>query len=212
GDGPYWSSFLIVDGRSGWVLETSGRSWVAQPVGDGAAISNRLTLTTGWTRSSPDVAPGTNWDERRAPDAPTGIPHHPLAATRASVAPGPDLTPADLVAPPPQPGTRPRGPAGAAAAPPPPPPREAHDDGAGDAPAAPARGRPGRLVGRHGVHGRAWLPVHDGVDGRRPAGGRRRAAPGLGHARLRLHRRLPAGGRPARRGGAGAAGRRPRRA
>ena len=36
-DEPYWSSFLLVDGDGGWVLETSGRSWVARPVGDGAA-------------------------------------------------------------------------------------------------------------------------------------------------------------------------------
>lgn len=131
GDEPYWSSFLIVDGRSGWVLETSGRSWVAQPVGDGAAISNRLTLTTGWTRSSPDVAPGTNWDERRAPDAPTGIADHRLAATRACVARGPDVTPADLVATLRDHGTGPWGAPGRPATAPPPPPEDVRDDWSG---------------------------------------------------------------------------------
>ena len=96
-DEPYWSSFLVVDGRGGWVLETSGRSWVAQPVVT-AAISNRLTLSTGWARSSSDVAPGADWDERRAPDVPTGIADHRLAATRACVARGTPLTPAEAVA------------------------------------------------------------------------------------------------------------------
>lgn len=85
GDEPYWSSFLVVDPRGGWVLETSGRSWVASPVGAGAAISNRLTLSTEWTRSSDDVAPGTDWDQRRAPEVPTGIADHRLAATRACI-------------------------------------------------------------------------------------------------------------------------------
>ncbi|HLT69272.1 MAG TPA: hypothetical protein VKZ72_03845 [Acidimicrobiales bacterium] len=131
GDEPYWSSFLIVDGRGGWVLETSGRSWVAQPVGDGTAISNRLTLTTGWTRSSPDVAPGTNWDERRAPDAPTGIADHRLAATRACVARGPEVTPADLVATLRDHGTGPWGAPGWPAAAPPAPPEDVRDDWSG---------------------------------------------------------------------------------
>ncbi len=119
-DEPYWSSFLVVDGRGGWVLETSGRSWVAQPVGDGAAISNRLTLSTGWARSSSDVAPGANWDERRAPDAPTGIADHRLAATRACVARGALLTPAQAVAMLRDHGTGPWGAPGAPAEPAPP--------------------------------------------------------------------------------------------
>ena len=66
-DKPYWSSFVVVDGSGGWVLETSAASWVAQAVGDGAAVSSRLTLATGWQRSSPDVAPGDDWDRWRAP-------------------------------------------------------------------------------------------------------------------------------------------------
>jgi hypothetical protein len=97
-DEPYWSSLLVVDGRGGWVLETSGRSWVAEPVGDGAAISNRLTLSTAWTRSSPDVEPGTDWDRRRAPGVPTGLADHRLEATRAAVARGTRLTEAETAA------------------------------------------------------------------------------------------------------------------
>jgi len=98
-DEPYWSSFLLVDPLGGWVLETSGRSWVATPVGDGAAISNRLTLTKGWSLSSPDVPAGADWDAWRPRDVPTGLADHRLAATRACVRRGgTDLTPADLVA------------------------------------------------------------------------------------------------------------------
>ncbi len=52
---PYFSSFLIADPRSMWVLETSGRTWVAAPVERTGAISNRLTIRTEWTRSSADV-------------------------------------------------------------------------------------------------------------------------------------------------------------
>jgi secernin len=131
-DEPYWSSFLVVDGRGGWVLETSSRSWVAQPVGDGAAISNRLTVSTGWARSSPDVAPGADWDERRAPDAPTGIADHRLAATRACVARGALLTPAEAVAMLRDHGTGPWGaPGGPADAAPPPPPDDVGADWSG---------------------------------------------------------------------------------
>ncbi|MCO8126549.1 hypothetical protein NHL50_04960 [Acidimicrobiia bacterium EGI L10123] len=97
-DEPYWSSFLIVDPDGGWVLETSGRSWVAAPVGGGAAISNRLTLSTEWTRSSDDVERGTDWDGRRAPAAPTGIADHRLAATRRCVSTGSSVTPHHAVA------------------------------------------------------------------------------------------------------------------
>jgi secernin len=85
-DEPYWSSFLVVDAHAGWVLETSDRSWVATPVDRGAAISNRLTLSTDWTRSSSDVEPGADWDRWRSPNAPTGIADHRLAATRRCIA------------------------------------------------------------------------------------------------------------------------------
>ena len=63
----YWSSFLIADRASAWVLETSERSWAARPVERGDAISNRLTLRRDWTRSSSDVAAGTDLDTWRDP-------------------------------------------------------------------------------------------------------------------------------------------------
>lgn len=97
-DEPYWSSFLVVDPDGGWVLETSGRSWVAAPVGAGSAISNRLTLSTGWARSSADLEPGTDWDQWRAPAAPTGIADHRLAATRRCVSTASSVTPQHAVA------------------------------------------------------------------------------------------------------------------
>jgi secernin len=130
-DEPYWSSFLVVDGRGGWVLETSGRSWVAQPVEDGTAISNRLTLSTAWARSSPDIPAGADWDAHRAPGAPTGIADHRLAATRACVARGPWVTPADAVAMLRDHGTGPWGTPGVPAADPPPPPEDVRADWSG---------------------------------------------------------------------------------
>jgi len=81
----YWSSFLIADPTSAWVLETSGRTWAARPVVTGAALSNRLTLRRDWTRSSPDLAPGTDVDDWRHPDLPTGFADARLAAGRAFV-------------------------------------------------------------------------------------------------------------------------------
>ena len=96
---PYWSSFLIADAHSAWVLETSGRTWAARPVDDGAAISNRITLGTDWTRASSDVPAGTDFDRWRNPRTPTGIADHRLGATRQCVATGAAaLTAADVVA------------------------------------------------------------------------------------------------------------------
>jgi secernin len=96
----YFSSFIIADPHGGWVLETSGRSWVAASIEGGAAISNRLTLRREWTRSSPDIAPGTDWDEFRHPNAPTGHADIRLSASHACIASAApeDQTPAGLAA------------------------------------------------------------------------------------------------------------------
>jgi len=96
----YFSSFIIADPKVAWVLETSGRSWVAAPVSGTAAISNRLTIRHEWTRSSPDVATGSDWDAFRHPDAPTAHADVRLAASRACLAAASPagLTPADLAA------------------------------------------------------------------------------------------------------------------
>lgn len=94
----YFSSFLICDPRGGWVLETSGRSWVASSVEGTAAISNRLTLGRDWTRASVDVRSGADWDDFRHPRAPTGHADVRLAASRACLARTNTITPADLAA------------------------------------------------------------------------------------------------------------------
>jgi hypothetical protein len=83
---PYFSSFLVADPSGAWVVETSARTWVARPVADAAAISNRITLRTDWTRSSRDVGAGADFDAWRDPAAPTGIADHRLAATREAIA------------------------------------------------------------------------------------------------------------------------------
>ncbi|HEY8768243.1 MAG TPA: hypothetical protein VIP09_13440 [Dehalococcoidia bacterium] len=82
----YFSSFLICDPAGGWLLETSGRTWVAAPVRGAAAISNRLTLRRDWTRASADVLTGADWDEWRHPRAPVGHAEVRLGASRACLA------------------------------------------------------------------------------------------------------------------------------
>lgn len=109
-DEPYFSSFLVADPRSAWVVETSARTWVARPVDDGAAISNRLTVRADWTRSSPDVPAGADFDEWRDPEIPTGLADHRLRATGTAVATGAAaIGPRDLVAVLRHHGTRPWG-------------------------------------------------------------------------------------------------------
>jgi hypothetical protein len=85
-DKPYFSSFLVADARTAWIVETSARTWAARQVHGGAAISNRITLNRDWDRASRDVVAGTDFDEWRAPRVPTAIADHRLAATRAAVA------------------------------------------------------------------------------------------------------------------------------
>jgi len=56
-DGAYDNSYLIADGREAWVLETSGRRWVAARVRHSSwSVSNQATIRTDWDRASDDVA------------------------------------------------------------------------------------------------------------------------------------------------------------
>ena len=95
---PYDSSFLIADALGGWIMETCDRTWVAKPVGPGAAISNRISLGQDWTRSSPDVPADADFQTWRHPHTPTTIADHRLAATRACVRQGPGVTASSVVA------------------------------------------------------------------------------------------------------------------
>ena len=55
--GAYDNSYLIADAREAWVLETTGRRWVAKRVDDPTwSISNQATIRTGWDRASGDLA------------------------------------------------------------------------------------------------------------------------------------------------------------
>ncbi len=55
-DGAYDNSFLIADGREAWVLETSGRRWVAAQVRDSSwSVSNQATIRGEWDRASDDI-------------------------------------------------------------------------------------------------------------------------------------------------------------
>ncbi len=54
GDDGYQNSFVIADGRSAWVLETTARAWAARSV-EGASLTNALTLGTGWQIGSRDL-------------------------------------------------------------------------------------------------------------------------------------------------------------
>ena len=124
-DDPYWSSFLVADATGAWILETSGRTWVARAVDDGAAISNRVTLGTDWTRASDDIGRDDDFGRRLDRSVPTEPADVRLAATRSCVATGAAaLSAADIVATLRHHGTRPWGAPGADASevePPPPP-------------------------------------------------------------------------------------------
>ena len=78
----YDSSFLIADPRQAFVLDTSGTDFAAAPFPRGTAISNRLSVGSGWTRGSPDLEPGADFGRFRDPDAPTESAELRLAASR----------------------------------------------------------------------------------------------------------------------------------
>jgi hypothetical protein len=84
----YFSSFLVADARDAWVLETSARSWAARrvdPGEPGVALSNRIGLSTGWTRASQDVVEAGDFDRWRRASSPTAHADKRLAVTGACV-------------------------------------------------------------------------------------------------------------------------------
>lgn len=56
GDGSYENSFLLADRKEAWVLETSGRRWIAERVVRGIrTISNEPTIRKNWTEACGDL-------------------------------------------------------------------------------------------------------------------------------------------------------------
>jgi len=78
----YDSSFLIADPGEAFVLDTSGTEFAAAPFPRGTAISNRLSVGSGWTRASPDLEPGEDFGRFRNPAAPTESADTRLSASR----------------------------------------------------------------------------------------------------------------------------------
>jgi secernin len=55
-EGAYDNSYIIADPMEVWILETSGKIWIARKQTQGiASISNKLGLSTEWDISSPDL-------------------------------------------------------------------------------------------------------------------------------------------------------------
>src|SRR6516225_7998384 len=74
----YDSSFLVADASGALVLETAGSDYAAASFPDGAAISNRIALGTGWTRASA----GPRGPTSAASATPTRTPVTPTSAWR----------------------------------------------------------------------------------------------------------------------------------
>jgi secernin len=54
--GAYDNSFIIADPKEAWVLETTGKQWIARKFTKGVtSISNKLSITTEWERISPGL-------------------------------------------------------------------------------------------------------------------------------------------------------------
>ena len=51
----YDNTFIIVDLKSAWILETAGNFWVAKRVNDVGSISNGLTIQDKWDMASPNL-------------------------------------------------------------------------------------------------------------------------------------------------------------
>jgi secernin len=78
----YDSSFLIADPAEAFVLDTSGTDFAAAPFPRGTAISNRLSVGSGWTRASPDLDPGEDFGRFRDPAVLTDSADQRLSASR----------------------------------------------------------------------------------------------------------------------------------
>jgi len=96
----YDSSFLVADPSHAFVLETSGSAYAIAPADDGIAISNCLTLGTGWTRASRELSPGDDFGRFADTEAKTLHADVRLAASRRFLAgtPAGGLTPAATAA------------------------------------------------------------------------------------------------------------------
>jgi hypothetical protein len=84
----YFSSFLVADPHEAWALETSARSWAARrtdPGEPGIALSNRISLSTRWSRASPDVEEAGDFDRWRRASSPTAHADKRLAVTGGCV-------------------------------------------------------------------------------------------------------------------------------
>jgi hypothetical protein len=78
----YDSSFLVADPTEAFVLDTAGADYAAAPFPGGVAISNRLTLTTEWTRASAALGPDGDFSRFRDRGEDTGYADVRLAASR----------------------------------------------------------------------------------------------------------------------------------
>jgi secernin len=84
----YFSSFLVADPKEAWTLETSARSWAARrtdPDEPGMALSNRISLSTHWSRASRDVEEAGDFDRWRRASSPTAHADKRLAVTAGCV-------------------------------------------------------------------------------------------------------------------------------
>jgi len=96
----YDSSFLVVDARSAFILETAGRHYAVRPAAGDEAISNRLVIRDDWSRASDDLSAGEDFDRFRDQREDTRYADVRLQASRRFLAgcrPG-ALTPAQTAA------------------------------------------------------------------------------------------------------------------
>jgi dipeptidase len=84
--GAYDSSFLIADPSQAFVLETAGADYAVAPFPAGAAISNRISLSTEWTRASAALTAGDDFDRFRDAAEDTAFADVRLAASRRFLA------------------------------------------------------------------------------------------------------------------------------